>query len=151
MARILRVEMQDIMGGIATSVPRPASALARLHRIRRACEQRADREYEVAMTRFFRECSEAIAYCNEGHRHRLGLNIGLSHIAMKGIGACLIYTQVRMSLDVGASFHAQQRAFFGGTPWLGPPRFSSRSASASRSTATCRPSSDRKILIGQIV
>jgi hypothetical protein len=55
MARILPVEMQDIMGAIATSVSRPAPASARLHRIRRACEQRADRENMVAMTRFLRE------------------------------------------------------------------------------------------------
>jgi hypothetical protein len=47
--------MQDIMGAIATSVPRPASVSARLHRIRRASERRADRENKVAMTRFFRE------------------------------------------------------------------------------------------------
>jgi hypothetical protein len=47
--------MQDIMGGIASSVPRQASASARLHRIRRASEQRADREYKVAMTRLFGE------------------------------------------------------------------------------------------------
>src|ERR1700704_3496145 len=52
-----------------------------------------------------------IAYCNKGHRCPLEFNIGLSFIAIKRIGACLIYKRVRMSLDAPASFLAQQRAF----------------------------------------
>ncbi len=81
----------------------------------------------------------------DGCRHFRAAAV-LSLIAMKEIGARLIYKRVPLRPDRPVPFPAQQRAFFGGTPWLGPPRRSSKSASASRSTAICRPSSDRPSL-----